>query len=124
MTSAELYRLRGIDDEIERVREKIRKAKARAESTVGTIHDTPSSVGNPVDKVGDGAAEIVYLQNMLAQLERKKQARDRYINGIGDAKTRDAVRMVYVDCMSWRAAAASLDMSESGIRKKVRRYAK
>ena len=124
MTSAELYRLRGIDDEIERVREKIRKAKARAESTVGTIHDTPSSAGNTADKVGDGAAEIVYLKNMLAQLERKKQARDRYINGIGDAKARDAVRMVYVDCMSWRAAAAALEMSESGIRKKVRRYAK
>ena len=124
MTSSELYKMRGIDDEIERVREKIRKAKERAESTVGEIHDTPSSGGNPADKVGDGAAEIVYLRNMLARLERKKQARDRYIDGIVDAKARDAVRMVYVDCMSWRAAAASLDMSESGIRKKVRRYVK
>ena len=31
MTSAELYKMRGIDDEIERVRGKIRKAKERAE---------------------------------------------------------------------------------------------
>ena len=124
MTTKKLYALRGIDREIKHVRERIRAAEACATSTVGSLRAAPSGGTKTTDKVGDGAAEIAYLRGMLQCAERKKAARDAYIDGIADAVTRDAMRMVYIDGKSWRAAAEELDMTESGLRKRVKRKAK
>ena len=122
MTSDELYRLRGIDGEIERLRERIRKARAKATGTVGVLGDVPPSGGTVRDRVGDGVAEILRLEAELRRKERQKAMRDRYIDAISDATTRDALRMIYVDGMSWRAAASAVGKTESGLRKRVRRY--
>ena len=123
MTSKDLYRLRGVDGEIARLAERIQAARDRATSTVGAMHDAPAG-GGTSDKVGEGAAEIAHLTAQLHRAKRQKDARDRYIDRISDAVVRDAMRMVYVDCMSWRAAATTVGLTDSGLRKRVKRYSK
>lgn len=118
MTEDILRLRRGLEQEILDVEQRMKRAYARATNTVSSTDGQPHGTGVS-DKVGDGAIEIAYLNELHERLVADKIERDRYIDGFADSEVRRAMRYHYIDGMTWRQIGWRMHYSHEGIRQKV-----
>lgn len=93
--------------------DKIKKAEARAASTVALLSAAPGSA-TVSDKVGKGATEIAYLKYELMLKRMEYRHISKWINGIEDHATRKifARKYLYGDSMRRIARDFGFDRRE------------
>lgn len=125
MQFEDLKGLKGIDRAIEQKEHRIALLLAKPLSTTTNLSGAPGRSGTS-DKVGDGAVQIVdrlpMLQHELRQLVRKQSTLTEYIAGIDDCVVQSAVEQYVYLGKTWEQIGSGFHYSESGIRKRVKKY--
>ncbi|MGN0983332.1 MAG: DUF1492 domain-containing protein [Gemmiger sp.] len=98
-----------------RLRNAIRRERARLESTNAALNGMPHS-GRDADKIGRGVSLLLdYQQELAAQLVESKQLRreiEAAIDQLANTTQRDALRGRYVDGLEWWRVANQMYISE------------
>ena len=125
MTRNELYNIRYIRIEIERINRRIEMLEAAAEKTVaGSGNGHGSGIS---DKVGNNAAKIADLKTELIEYKNKIEAEEcaamRFLSGLKNARLRLIIQLFFIDCKSWQAVADVLggDATENGCKQYFKR---
>ena len=104
--------------QIHELEEEIRRLRELAQSVTGASGERPASSG-PGDKVGRSAAEIVYLEEMLAEEIRLYADLYREISGViekaDDARYREILRRRYIMGQTFAGIACDMHYSAQNI---------
>lgn len=125
MTKNELYNIRYIRIEIERINGRIERLEAAAEQTVaGSGGGRSSGIS---DKVGNNAAKIADLKTELIKYKNKIEAEEcavmRFLSTLENARLRLIIQLFFIDCKSWQGVADELggDATENGCKQYFKR---
>ena len=126
MTIKELSGLYNIRKRLQEQNELLAMLEARAEKTTATITGMPHGSGIS-DKTGTGG-DMADVKQVILDLQNAEQAEFRrlclYIAQVPDAHIAKAMRLRFLDGLSWRAVARRMGggNTEDGVRKAVFRY--
>lgn len=121
MEFKDLKRIRGMHRMAERKESEIQRLAAKAVSTVSSLTGMPRAPGCH-DKVGDGASAIADEKAALRKLRMRLEEFKEYTENIDDADVQSAVEQYVYERRTWQSIGMRLCYSESGIRKKVKKY--
>ncbi|MBR3552973.1 MAG: hypothetical protein IKN72_06260 [Clostridia bacterium] len=95
-----------------RIREKIRRARERAEHITTDFHEGGGRSGTPKDKVGEIVAEIetwkAYLKEYEGKVEAAKALAERVTEEIDEPRVRLALKLKYADGKTWYQVAQAI----------------
>lgn len=104
-----------------RLRDRIKTARSRAESTTQALRPVSGGGGSRADKVADGAALIeAYQARLVAQLHESERIRreiESAINALPDPMQRAVLQARYIDGLHYWQAANQLYISERHARR-------
>lgn len=125
MTKKELSQLSHLKKEIEGQKLRLAYLESAACRTSQSLAAVPGG-GGERDRVGDGAAAIADLKDLIAQnIERcllEERRLERYIEGISDSFLRQTFILRFCEQKTWNEIADIVGGSENSVRMSVNRY--